>query len=461
MILLENIFDSKTLYKIKFLIDFIDSNLEIDGWGFVGGIPRDFFLFQQKIKTNEIDIVFLSPVEKIYFLISDKFKTEIKEKYFHERFITSKIIFLNGMVLDLITARGEYYPSPASLPIVKPTQNIQEDLMRRDLTINAIMLKRKNKHPDIIFEIIDPCGGYRDIIHLRAKVLHPNSFIEDPTRIYRLLKYKVRFNLEIDPQTQKLLKQSLKYIDLLSINRVHNEIIRIINEKKFDKIIHEFLKLNFDPINVRHIEYDLNYNELVKNLKLLRKAILTFEVFFKNQRKKINLEYDRKKTIFSFLISQNFITNPKYSNLLSKDTYELSKIWKVVFDHAEKKQNQKIRSKELKKLCIDILLECKQLDAFIALLFLLYKNNSIHLKFIIKKIFKRLFINKIKINPVLVNSVAKYYYNQEISIENVKKLMKVVNKMYLLNKVRTLNQAIRLLKKLIKRILKTNIYKAE
>lgn len=61
MILLENIFDSKTLYKIKFLIDFIDSNLEMlefNEWGFVGGIPRDFFLSQKKIKTNEIDIVF-------------------------------------------------------------------------------------------------------------------------------------------------------------------------------------------------------------------------------------------------------------------------------------------------------------------------------------------------------------------------------------------------------------------
>lgn len=459
MILLENIFDSKTLYKIKFLIDFIDSNLEMlefNEWGFVGGIPRDFFLSQKKIKTNEIDIVFFYPVEKIYLLISDKFRREIKEKFFHDRFITSKIVFSNGIILDLITARREYYPSPAALPIVKPTKNTIEDLIRRDLTINAILFKRKPSHSDTMFDIIDICGGYRDIINLRAKVLHPDSFTEDPTRIYRLLKYKVRFNLEIEPQTQELLKQSLKYIQLLSINRIYNEIIRIISEKKFDKVIYEFLKLNFDPINVKQIEDNSKYNDLVKNLKLLRKTILSFESFFKNQKNKLNLIYDRKKIVFSFLIYQNFINNPKYKNLLPKDIYELSKIWQTIFDYAEKKQNEKINSKELKKLCVSILMKHRQLDVFIALLFLLHKTSSIHLKPIIKKIFKKLFVNQLRINPLFVNSVAKYYYNREIPIEDVKKLTEVVNKMYLLNKVRTTNQVIRFLKKLIKRIITQN-----
>ncbi|MCS7243637.1 MAG: hypothetical protein RMJ36_02730 [Candidatus Calescibacterium sp.] len=454
MILLENIFEYKTLSKIKSLIEFIETlNCESIEWGFVGGIPRDLYFYKKKLKTNEIDIIFFEPVEKIFLIISEKFRELIKEKYFHQNFLTAKIVLKNGITLDLITARSEYYPYPASLPIVKNTSNITEDLIRRDITINTILFKRKTNHPDIMFEIIDLFGGYKDLINQVTRVLHKNSFIDDPTRIYRLLKYKVRLNLNIDPLTHELIKNSLKYINLLSINRVFNELKRINQEKKFDKIFEEFVNLKFDPINLLELESKQNIDNLIKDLKFLRKSIISFEKFFNNQKNKIKINYDKNKVIFSFLIAKNFIVNNKYNHVISQNVHKLSEIWKIVLDE-EKKE---IKPKYLKRLSIDLYYKHKEVDIFILLIFLLFKTNSLHLKFILKKVFKKLFINQLKINPPFIKSIAKYYFNKDLKLEKIKEITKIINKMYIFNKIRTINQAIRFIKKIIKRELDNNI----
>ncbi|MFN4219434.1 MAG: hypothetical protein ACK4GJ_00740 [bacterium] len=462
MILLENIFHYKTLKKIKRIIEVIENleNIENLGnfeWGFVGGIPRDFFFYKKKLKTLEIDIVFFNPITYLFLVLCDKFKDFIKEKYFHQRFSTGKIIFKDGLILDLITARKESYPFAASLPVVKPTQNIIEDILRRDLTINTLLFKRLKKHPDLMMEIIDKTGGYQDLINLKAKILHPNSFKDDPTRIYRILRYKVRFNLELEKYTFDTLLSSIKFVQALSINRIFNEIKKINIEEKFDKIYENFFFLSFDPINIKQIlveEFE-DYQKLLRDLKILRKSIKSFEKFFKNQKNKIKKEYDKNKVIFSFLLAKGFINNPKYFNLLSKDTFKLSKLWEFVFSKENSpkiKPNPKIKSKDLKNIYAEQVAYYQEVEFIIPLIFLLYKTNSLNLKFTLKKLFKKTFIKPLKFSFSFLNSISLYYFGKELSIDLYNTITKKIKYLYFFEKIRTNNQLIRYVRNFLKKV---------
>src|SRR5436190_8384879 len=87
--------------------------------------------------------------------------------------------------IDLVTARREQYPTPGALPEVE-AGNIHDDLARRDFTINALAVELR---PDGVGELLDPHGGLSDLQAGLVRVLHPNSFVDDPTRILRAVKY--------------------------------------------------------------------------------------------------------------------------------------------------------------------------------------------------------------------------------------------------------------------------------
>ncbi|MEN3015336.1 MAG: hypothetical protein ABDH21_04685 [bacterium] len=438
MILLDNIFQYQTLSKIKDILIFIDS-LGVE-WGFVGGIPRDFLLFKTKLKTNEIDIVFLVPVTKIFLLIVDKFKDLVAQKYFHDRFITGKVVLTNGTVIDVITAREEFYASEAQLPIVEPTSNIKADIYRRDITINAIFFKRKLKHPDKIFEIIDLVGGYKDLIQSVCRFIYPTSLQDDPTRIYRILRYKNRFNFKVENNSLEMIKNSLHYIDLLSINRVYNELTKINQEKKFDKIYEDFFKIGFDPINLN--SFNPHNLQIVKDLKILRKSIISFEKFFAHHQKKLKLCIDRNKIIFSFLVSKNFLKNEKYQNILSKDIYKFSNIWREILSI------NPLTSKSLKKFYIQELNKYNCIEVFVALIYMLYQHQRTDLKKIVRYLFRKKYLNRFKITAKFIHSIAQYYYPQKNICQNtILNLLKKANYLYYLNKIRTSSQLIRYVRK--------------
>lgn len=454
MILLENIFEEQILRKLKPIIDLIEENTK--EWGFIGGIPRDFFFYKKKLKTNEIDILFFQPIEKIFLILTEKLRELVKEKYFHNRFLTGKIVLKNGLVIDLITARSEYYANPGYLPIVRPTNNIIIDALRRDITINTILFKRFCKHPDLMLEIIDKLGGYKDLLNSTIRILHIHSLQDDPTRIYRILRYKTRFNFEIEKKTYTTILFSLKYVNSLSINRVFNELKKVNLEKKFDKIFEEFLLLNFDPIDLKQIslEEKEKYQQLIKDLKTLRKSIISFEKLFYNKKQKLKKDYDKNKVIFSFLLSKGFLNNPRYSKILSKEVYKFAEIWKLIFSITEK-QNKKLRNtckinaQELKKIYLNF--ENVEEEIFIPLIFLLYKTNSLHLKFTLKKLFKKTFLIPLKLNFSFLNSIAVYYFGKELNLETYTYLSKRLRNLYLLNKIRTLSQLIRTVKRYLKK----------
>ncbi|HEY9701296.1 MAG TPA: CCA tRNA nucleotidyltransferase, partial [Allocoleopsis sp.] len=119
---------------------------------------------------------------------------------------------LGSLWVDIATARTEFYPYPAANPEVEAS-SIKQDLYRRDFTINALALRLNpgNMNNNDIYEhqLLDFFGGLNDIENRIIRVLHPNSFIEDPTRIYRAVRFAVRLNFTIESQTEGYIKYAI------------------------------------------------------------------------------------------------------------------------------------------------------------------------------------------------------------------------------------------------------------
>src|SRR5207237_6761080 len=121
-----------------------------------------------------------------------------------ERFATARLSFPDGLRMDIATTRRESYAQPALLPTVQPA-SIEEDLSRRDFTINAIAVQL-NRHQ--FGRVLDPCGGQRDLRGRMIRVLHTGSFQDDPTRIFRAIRFEQRFAFRLERTTVRLLAQA-------------------------------------------------------------------------------------------------------------------------------------------------------------------------------------------------------------------------------------------------------------
>ena len=132
-----------------------------------------------------------------------------------------------GPYLDLVTARRETYPAPAALPVVAPG-TLADDLARRDFTINTLALPLDPPGGPLL----DPHGGQADLAAGVIRVLHDRSFTDDPTRIFRAVRYEQRFDFTIEPHTLALLRVAVADggITRLSGARIRNELLRILDE---------------------------------------------------------------------------------------------------------------------------------------------------------------------------------------------------------------------------------------
>lgn len=120
----------------------------------------------------------------------------------HERFGTVKVE-VDGHELDIATARSETYPQPGALPVVAPARSIEEDLDRRDFTINAMAIPLDGEP-----RLIDPRGGRADLERRLLRVLHERSFEDDPTRAVRAARYASRYGFTLEPETDRLLRRA-------------------------------------------------------------------------------------------------------------------------------------------------------------------------------------------------------------------------------------------------------------
>jgi len=110
----------------------------------------------------------------------------------HRKFGTAVLIFPGGFKVDVATARIEYYESPGAPPIVE-TSSLKLDLYRRDFTINTLAIKLNKKHYGTL---IDYFGAQKDIKEKVLRVLHNLSFVEDPTRMLRAVRFEQRFGFK-------------------------------------------------------------------------------------------------------------------------------------------------------------------------------------------------------------------------------------------------------------------------
>lgn len=146
----------------------------------------------------------------------------------HSRFGTATVILGAGGI-DLVTARREVYPRPAALPVVSPG-SIYDDLARRDFSINALALPLAEDQP----KVLDRHGGLNDLRRGVIRVLHSESFADDPTRILRALRYEGRFGFHLEDGTLSLLESAVAqgYLGLLTGDRLRHELERILQEDR-------------------------------------------------------------------------------------------------------------------------------------------------------------------------------------------------------------------------------------
>jgi tRNA nucleotidyltransferase (CCA-adding enzyme) len=199
----------------------------------VGGSIRDLLLNKP---VNDLDIVIEGDAIKLGEALVQKQGGQLTP---HTKFRTAVWHIPESSdqppeSLDLITARSEKYEHAGALPTVNPS-TIDDDLRRRDFTINAMAARLDGKH---FGKLIDPIGGQSDLEQKLIRVLHPRSFIDDPTRIFRAIRYEGRYSFTIEPETLKLIDpESLDVIPKLSGERIRHELDSIIEEGNTLQII--------------------------------------------------------------------------------------------------------------------------------------------------------------------------------------------------------------------------------
>lgn len=213
--MLENILDENKKKILKLTVDLakkMDKNIYL-----VGGSVRDILLNKD---SSDIDLVLEGNALEFARILHKDLGGELKT---YDKFI-SATIYLPSLSLDLITARKEIYKGYGLLPEIMPG-NINDDLKRRDFTINALALNLING------KIHDPFEGIIDIKKGQLKILHKDSFKEDPTRILRAARYLARLKFKLEKNTYKELSHAKFFLTNVSGSRLKNEFIKIINDK--------------------------------------------------------------------------------------------------------------------------------------------------------------------------------------------------------------------------------------
>lgn len=189
----------------------------------VGGFVRDLLL-----GLDNLDVDLVVEGDGIAFarvLAKDK-GGRVKV---HERFGTAVILFPDGFKLDVATARTEYYEYPTALPTVEQS-SIKKDLYRRDFTINTLAVRI---NPRTFGQLIDFYGGQRDLKERIIRVLHSLSFVEDPTRVFRAIRFELRFGFRLSKETLALIKGAVKMelFHRLSGQRLLDELRLLFSER--------------------------------------------------------------------------------------------------------------------------------------------------------------------------------------------------------------------------------------
>jgi tRNA nucleotidyltransferase (CCA-adding enzyme) len=189
----------------------------------VGGFIRDFLL---QVPNFDLDLVVEGNGEELAADLAARLGGKQRT---HERFRTAVVTLPDGTKIDVATARTEYYEFPAALPRVEKS-SIREDLYRRDFTINTLAIYL---NPDRFGDLIDYFGGRRDLEKGIIRILYNLSFVEDPTRILRAIRFEQRYSFTIEADTLRFAIDAIerRMLGKLSYKRILHELILILSEK--------------------------------------------------------------------------------------------------------------------------------------------------------------------------------------------------------------------------------------
>ncbi|MTI79364.1 MAG: CBS domain-containing protein [Firmicutes bacterium] len=201
-----------------------------------GGIVRDIIL---NVENLDVDLIVEGDAIELAKALGDKLGGKKVRTY--PKFGTAEVSLKNGSWIDLATARVEFYEYPAALPTVE-TSSVKHDLYRRDFTINAMAISLM---PDSYGELVDYFSGREDLYAGIVRVLHNLSFVEDPTRLFRAVRFEQRYQMHMDPQTLRLLEEAVreKLITRVSQERIWYEMKIILSESEPGDVLHRLWEL--------------------------------------------------------------------------------------------------------------------------------------------------------------------------------------------------------------------------
>ncbi len=233
-----------------------------DGVYLVGGTVRDILLGERGF---DVDIAVEGDAIALARALAKALGGRVRP---HDKFGTAVVVYGEGERIDVVTARTEFYDAPAALPTVEHA-TIREDLFRRDFTINAMAVSLRG---DDFGRLVDPFGGRRDLEAGTIRVLHNLSFIDDPTRIFRAVRYEARYGFTMEGQTQRLARGTIEMglVGDLSSARLRDELHDLLEERQAARAIVRLGELGADKAIHPHLVADEEAARLLERLRELR-----------------------------------------------------------------------------------------------------------------------------------------------------------------------------------------------
>ncbi len=235
----------------------------------IGGFVRDLFLY----RTNEdVDIV----IEGDGIAFARQFAHDMKARiHTHAKFGTAVVIFPDGFKVDIASARMEYYKFPAALPTVEMS-SLKLDLFRRDFTINTLCI---HLNPGKFGTLIDFFTAQKDLKEKTIRVLHNLSFVEDPTRAFRAIRFEQRFGFTIGKLTANLIRNAVRmdFFQRLSGKRVFSELRQILAEENPAPAVVRLR--DFDLLKVVHPSIELT-DDMARLFTSIKKVVSWYDLLF-------------------------------------------------------------------------------------------------------------------------------------------------------------------------------------
>ncbi|MBU0544297.1 MAG: CBS domain-containing protein [Proteobacteria bacterium] len=314
----------------------------------IGGFVRDLLLYRN---NEDLDIV----IEGDGISFAKKYAQLVGARvHIYGKFGTAVVIFPDGFKIDVASARMEYYKFPAALPTVEMS-SIKLDLFRRDFTINTLAIQL---NPERFGTLIDFFAAQKDIKEKAIKVLHNLSLVEDPTRVFRAIRFEQRFGFSIGKLTSGLIENAVKmdFFKRLSGRRVFSELKQILGEENpaptivrlndygLLKVIHPSLTLNKDLISsLNSVKQVVSWHDLLFLEESYMKWAVYFMVLFRH------CEYDVSKEICN-----QFEIAPKYQAIFCKERFEAERcLYRLEIEHKIKNE---VLYKELSSFRIELIL---------------------------------------------------------------------------------------------------------